>query len=271
VVGRIPTRAARFVAALFAAGALLAVAAGAAAGATGTVIYSNIATPLPGNVPSQAFESTSTSEFGGQVELGAPNLATDKVTVAMSSWACQQGGAEDGSCFTAPGAKFAWPVTLHIYTVGPENSVGAHIATLTKTFNMPYRPSANNLKCKVGPALGGWYSKGNCYHGKLFKISFSLKGAAIPAKAIVSVSFNTSNYGAEPTGCTGANACPYDSLNVGVTGEPTIGSQPQPNDAYISSTLGGAYCDNGASGTGTFRLDAGCWTGFQPEIAIETK
>lgn len=267
MVGRIPTRVARFVAALFAAGALLAVAAGAAS-AAGTVIYNNIPSPLPGNVPSQAFEATSTSEFGGQIELGGANLSTDKVTVAMSSWACQEGGAEDGSCVSAPGAKFTWPVTLHIYAVGAGNTVGTQVGLLTKTFSMPYRPSANNLKCTGN---GGWYKMGSCFHGKLFKISFSLMGVAIPAKAIVSVSYNTSDYGAAPTGCTGANACPYDSLNVGVTGNATIGTQPQPNDAYISSTWGGAYCDNGASGTGTFRFDPGCWAGTQPEIAVETK
>lgn len=32
---------------------------------------------------------------------------------------------------------------------------------------------------------------------------------------------------------------------------------------------GGAYCDNGVGGTGSFRLDEGCWTGYLPAIKVE--
>jgi hypothetical protein len=253
MVGRIPTRAARFLAALFAAGTLLAVAAGAA-GATGTVIYNNIASPLPGNVASQAFEATQTSEWGGQIETAGPTPDTTKVSVAMSSWACESGGAEDGSCKSAAGAKFAWPVTLHIYTVGTGNAVGTQIAGLTRTFKMPYRPSAN-VKC-TGEHLGGWVNRGICYHGKLFKITFTLVGVTIPSHAIVSVSYNTSDYGVAPTHCTGVDACPYDALNVGaMEGAPTVGKDPQPESAYVNSTWSGAYCDAGLSGMGAFRYD----------------
>ena len=68
---------------------------------------------------------------------------------------------------------------------------------------------------------------------------------------------------------------PYDSLNVGVgdgdtntlAGEPTVGTQPTPDDAYLYSSWTGAYCD-GSLGTGTFRLDAGCWTGYQPLFKV---
>ena len=266
MIGRIPARPARFACAVLAMAAMLAVAA-ATAGAY-TPIYSNIASPLPGNVPSQAFEATSTSEFGGEIETAGPSLTSTKVTVAMSSWACQSGGAEDGSCVTSAGAKFEWPVTLRIYTVGAGNTVGTQIAGLTRSFKMPYRPTAST-KCK-GEHLGGWYRGGNCYHGKLFKISFVLKGVTVPSKAIVSVAYNTSDYGAEPQRSKTPAGGPYDSLNVGVTGTPSVGADPQPANAYLSSTWGGAYCDNGLAGTGSFRLDAGCWTGFQPEIAVET-
>jgi hypothetical protein len=29
------------------------------------------------------------------------------------------------------------------------------------------------------------------------------------------------------------------------------------------------YCDGGTGGTGTFRLDAGCWTGYQPAFQVK--
>ena len=50
-------------------------------------------------------------------------------------------------------------------------------------------------------------------------------------------------------------------------GEPTAGTQPRPDDAYLNSSFAGAYCD-GALGTGTFRLDEGCWTGYQPLFRV---
>jgi hypothetical protein len=275
VTGRIHASAAKFVVAILAITAVLAVTAGAASAVTYAPIYKNIPSTFPGNSPSQAFEATSTSEFGGRVEVESATKDNTKVTVAMSSWACQSGGAEDGTCVTAAGATFSWPVTLKIYLPNPNGSVGPQIAQLTKTFKMPYRPSANPTKC---PGNGGWYQKGNCYHGKLFKITFPLQGVYLSDKAIVSVAYNTSNYGAEPQGpsCT-IPGCPYDSLNVGVENgfaetpisSLSIGEQPLPNDAYLSSTWTGAYC-NGAEGTGTFRLDPGCWGIFQPLFEVTT-
>jgi hypothetical protein len=231
------------------------------------VIYNSIPAVLPGNVPSLGYEATSTSEFGGAVELAAPTKTITKVTLTMSSWACEKGGAEDGTCVTEAGAKFEWPVTLHVYALGLGGTVGAEVGTgVTHTFKMPYRPSAST-KC----FNGGWYKMGTCYHGRLFKVSFILKHVTLPTQSIVALAYNTSDYGAEPTHCnTGPGPCPYDSLNVGLTGSPTVGTAPLPEDAFLSSTWGGAYCDNGVSGTGSFRLDAGCWGGYQPQITIAT-
>jgi hypothetical protein len=241
---------------------------------TYTPIYSNLPSPLPGNVPSEAMEATSSSEFGGEVELAGPTLNNTKVTVAMSSWACESGGAEDDTCLSGKGAKYEHPITLHIYTAGAGDSVGTQIASLTKTFKIPYRPSASS-KCTGN---GGWYKMGSCFHGKLFKIAFPLKGVSIPSKAIVSVAFNTTDYGAEPTHVPG----PYDSLNVGgFEGAPSVGSDPQPASDYINSLWTGAYCDAGTAGTGSFRFDPAlpsCAPGYdgfdneglQPGITIAT-
>jgi hypothetical protein len=285
--GKIPARLVGLVTGVLAAGAILAMTtASAGAMVSYTPIYDNIPAPLPGNEPSEAFEATSTSQFGGEVELAAATKDTTKVTVTLSSWACQSGGAEDGTCVSAKGAKFSWPVTLNLYTPGVGDSVGTQIASLTKTFKMPYRPSAIATKCAGN---GGWYKQGNCFHGKLFKISFVLRGVTIPSKAIVSVAYNTSNYGAEPqypktcnNAPSGPDECPYDSLNVGgVEGAPSVGSDPQPKSVYVSSTWSGAYCDGGAAGTGSFRFDPAlpsCVPGYdgfdneglQPGIEIAT-
>lgn len=263
--GRMPVKVA--VLAMFVTAALFAYGAAGASAMEGEVVYDNVPAPLPGNVPSQAFEATSTSQFGGAVELAAPTKTRTQVIVGMSSWACQSGGAEDGTCKTETGAKFEWPVTLRVYALAGE-SIGTQVAELTRTFKMPYRPSAST-KC----TNGGWYRMTHCYHGKLFKISFLLRGVTLPKSSIVAVAYNTSDYGAapqRPQPCNASNNCPYDSLNVAVTGEPTVGAFPLPESAFLSSLWGGAYCDGGTGGTGSFRLDAGCLGGYQPEIEIVT-
>lgn len=284
--GGIPARAAKLATAILAAAAVSALGAGSAS-ASGTVIYSNIPSPLPGNTPSEAFEATQTSQFGGQVEFAGASLSATKVKVALSSWGCQTGTWFADNCHTERGAKFEWPITLHIYTVGTANAVGTQIAGLTQTFKIPYRPSASP-KC-TGEFAGDWFAKKECFHGKLTRISFSLKGITLPSKAIISVSYNTSDYGEKqrPQPCDEAEAgCPYDSLNVGLT-EPTkfnvknepepvppsVGTDPAPEDAYQNSQTAEDYCDKGLMGTGTFRLDSGvppCWSGYQPLFEVST-
>ena len=83
--------------------------------------------------------------------------------------------------------------------------------------------------------------------------------------------FNTSDYGASPLAPQPCNSdpqgCGYDSLNVGTktySTVPFVGTDVDPNGAFLSSTWAGAYCDNGAHGTGFLRLDTGtglttCW------------
>ncbi|HEX3911555.1 MAG TPA: hypothetical protein VHW67_12745 [Solirubrobacteraceae bacterium] len=272
MTGRIPVRAAKLAVSLVTVGAVFAVMAMAASAST--VVYNNLPKPLPGNVQSIGFQAESAAELGGQIEATGP-VTNPMVTVGMSSWACQSGGATDDTCASAAGSTFTVPITLNIYAVGPENSVGAKLVTLTQGFAVPYRPSADP-RCAGN---GGWFKKGECFHGKLFKIKFGKLGTkkapvTLPAKTIVSVAFNTFSHGYAPTGVQG----PYDSLNVALTeplkeGEevpPTVGADPVPADAYFNSTSGGFYCDGGTSGTGTFRLDAGCWTGAQPLIEVKS-
>src|SRR5436190_19011646 len=78
--------------------AVAAVIAMPASAVAPTVVYDNIPTPQPGNVPSQAFEATQTSEFGGQVQLAGTQRQNPTVTVLMSSWGCQSGHWYSGDC-----------------------------------------------------------------------------------------------------------------------------------------------------------------------------
>lgn len=254
---------------------LVPAVAGAWGGPQQDVVYNNIPDPTPGNVPSVGFEATSASEFGSQVQLDGTARKDPKVTVLMSSWACKSGTWNGGNCITNPGSTFTHPITLNVYEVGANDSVGSLIKTDTETFTMPYRPTADDGTNCNGANAGKWWDGHNCYSGKAFDISFNLDNVTLPDNVIIGVAYDTSDYGAHPLGdATACHAtpqgCPYDSLNVGTNPSPSVGtSEPDSDSAYYNTTFAGFYGDNGAGGTGTFRLDSGNWTGYLPAFKVE--
>jgi len=247
-----------------------AVQAGATSPAGTTVIYDSTTSPQPGNIVSEAFEATQTSEFGNEVTF-APGSSTslNSTTVQLSSWGCQT-GSWTGGCVTTPGATFSEPITFNIYNVGPGNTVGSLITSVTQTFNIPYRPSASPTQCPAYPTT--WYdaADGQCYNGLLTSVTFHFTGVTLPSSVIYGVAYNTSDYGYSPygdaTACHATSAgCGYDSLNIGLTtaNGPSVGTDPLPGYVFQNTGFGPFYCDGGAAGTGTFRLDSPstppCW------------
>ncbi len=236
--------------------------------ANATVVYNNIPAPLPGNLPSVGFQATSTAEFGGLVEFAATQRKEPTVTAVMSSWACQFGSGT--TCATVPGATFPQQITLNIYranaiTNEPE---GTPISTTRQTFEIPYRPTANK-KCKASPEGQGWGKE--CFKGKTHAIVFHPTEVILPARAILSLAYDTQSYGANPTGVEG----PYNSLNVAVTnGEAppslSVGADPLPEYAYVNSTWSAMYEPEPHGAVGTFSLANG-WSGYQPVFKVAAK
>jgi hypothetical protein len=242
--------------------AVVAIMAGTANAAT---VYNRIPKPKPGNLVSQAFQATQTSEFGGQVEFAGTARNNPTVTVVMSSWAC--GNLTSGAgCETAPGATFAWPITLNVYKVGAANAPGEKVATVTQTFPIPYRPSANPKCPLTSEGVVGWGK--SCFSGLSSEIKFSLPGVTLPNPAIISIAYNTTDYGYEPTHSPDVGE---DSLNVGLY-EPgervhAVGTDPLPENLYIDSATASNYCGGGP--TGTFSLTGACWEGYEPAIKVQ--
>jgi hypothetical protein len=260
MLGKIPSRVAKLTMAAF---ALVAVFAVSSAAAAPEVIYNDLPAPIPGNVVSLGFEATQTSSFGGQVEFGGTARNNPTVGVIMSSWACQSGTWSEKNCKTTMGAKFEWPITFTVNAVGPGGTVGALLGSGSKLAKIPYRPSASP-KC-TGESAGAWYHAGECFNGKAAKVTLPLKIASLPSEAIITISYNTSDYGSTPQRPQPCNSepqgCPYDALNVGVQDgftnpagtPPTVGAFPAPDTAYV----------NGAPEEG--------WTGFQPQFEVKAR
>lgn len=278
--GRIPTRPAVLIVAILAA--IGAIAASASVAGASEVVYNNIPSPLPGNFASYGNEAYSMQELGGEVELAGGARKDPRVTVIMSSWACQSGGVYQDTCETAkPSKKFKWPVTLNLYDAGPGNTVGAKLASVTRTFKMPYRPSKDDSVCvPLGYEAGTWYdaATGSCYHGMAFAITFKPVHIELRQKTILSVSYDTTDHGPAPVGAsacdTSPGGCFYNSLNVAVA-EPsentlTKGGQPSA-DMFVNSTYPEMFCESGVEGSFG---PAGCsafWEGVQPLISVSAK
>lgn len=261
MTGKIPSRVARLGAVALALAAVFAATSSAAGAAE--VIYNDLETPKPGNVVSLGFEATQTSSFGGQVEFGNTARNNPTVAVIMSSWACQTGTWVAQNCKSEKGAKFEWPISFTVNAVGPGDTVGALLGSGSKMAKIPYRPSAS-AKCS-GESAGAWYHMGECFNGKAARVALPLKIANLPSKAIITISYNTSDYGATPQRPQPCNSepqgCPYDALNVGVQDgfanpagtTPTVGAFPVPDIAYAD----GAPEEE--------------WTGFQPLFEVKAK
>jgi len=202
--------------------------------ADGVVIYSAIPNPLPPNVPSLGYEATSTSEFGELIQFagGGSSYNLRSATVLMSDWTYESEWASDINGTTITNAGFYEPITLNLYNVSAGNTVGSLIASETVDAFIPWRPESGGC---ADPAAY-LASDGNCYHGSLSEVSFDLTGVNVPGEIIYGLAYNTTDYGADPTGVPG----PYDSLNLALptTGN-SVGSNPLPDTAYASSGAGG--------------------------------
>jgi hypothetical protein len=266
--------------------------------AQGVTVYNSIPKPLPGNVAS--IDVWGRGELGDGLYLTLPGGTLDQVRVVLSSWACEQGSWGSG-CVSTPGDTFAVPITLNIYGVTygtgdvPSPTAPA-VGTLTQTFNIPYRPSADPTHCPSTPTK--WYDKkdNTCYNGLAVPIEFDLWNldVQIPAiqRIIVTVVWNSTFYGPEPIGtsaaCYGTAAgCPYDSLNVGTEGNgPTgllfgAGDILDWNGIFINLINNANSCNGSGPGGvepvppdayGVLALNtlasSPCWAGYHPLINV---
>ena len=195
----------------------------------------------------------------------------EKVKIVMSSWACED-GAWTADCETTQGATFDESITLTLYRVnsGDPDLPGTEIIHRTRTFAVPFRPSADPIACPANPT--GWHSAKDdaCYNGKAFNIVFTFPGTHLPDELVYGVSYNTSTSGNDPDGvrsCQGTiPGCPDDSLNVGVAaGLPVRGSDVYPAGIFIDRQSGGD-CTSDPSVADSFSLDACTWTGANPLV-----
>ncbi len=204
--------------------------------------YNAIPSKVTGNVPSIGFQATQTTEFGDAVGLSGSNRTLSSMTVLLSSWACEQGAWNDGTCVTTPGATFDVPITFTIY----DSTAATVLATKTQTVAVAYRPSAS-AHC-ADPKQ--WYNSKDktCYNGFPQTVTMTMNRATLTDDVIWSVKYPTFN-------TNGNVSTPSDSLNVGVFSFPNAPYSGTDLDADVVFRNGLMEAD---------------WTGYRPLGAIST-
>lgn len=263
--------------------------AGPARAANGAPVYDSIPAVPPSSYPSVGYQATQTAEFGDLVELAGTDRDLEYLTVGLVSWACETGGG--ATCVTTPGSTFSHPITVNIYEEGTAPAPGALLATLTKTVDVPYRPSA--APAQVCPSNTQWYDPvtTTCQNGFLFLEDFDFASQVVdlPDRVIVTVAFNTNTWGYAPLNANG----PYESLNVAViSSTPTVGTDLDTATMYhaggaapvleaeggytsyglalriIATDLLGTLPDPGTGGNTGGNTGGGSSTGELPTLAV---
>lgn len=226
--------------------------------AASSVLYDATPATLPPNMASLGYEATSTSEFGDLISLAGTNRHLGTVTVTMSDWALHSDYP------LLPLSGWTHPITVNVYSthLGSNGAPDTLLATTTQPVAIPWRPAADPT-CAGGTA---WRADdGLCYNGKAFNATFdfSSQNTVLPNDVIVGIAYNTADYGSVPTHLPG----PYNSLNVGLDGVVTVGTDVNPDNVFWNTSFAGFYTDGGAAGVGIFRQDTG-WTGYALSIKI---
>jgi hypothetical protein len=229
----------------------------------GATVYDSTIAPLPGNTYSFAYEATGTYEFGNEIRPVASTSPLDTVVVDMSSWACQTGSG--ATCVTTPGATF--PATIKFDIFDPASPTAAAIATDTQTFKIPFRPSSGTCPSDATAWLDA--TTNTCNHGLLTPITFNFSSQdfVLPSTLVYGIEFSTADYGPAKTSDESA---PYNSLNVGLSTEPTnvtVGADTEPGNVFVAGTQGDigpgeVTCSTLGSGFAQYSTAAGTNCGF---------
>jgi hypothetical protein len=260
--GVIPAGRTRLAAAAIAiAVAALTVGVPAAGASPPRPVYSNLKT-VPGEVnglPNQDTYSAAPFEFpfGGLVQFSPRPGVIRSLTAEVDSFTCEHGSYIYENCYTGdPGRRFSYTLTAHIYEVTAGDEPGALVASSTRKFKIPYRPSTN-VDCPPTPEGKGFGR--NCdVGGYLDTITFKKFApvAVLPEKAIITITdandgdpaSEVVNVGTqtsykewdEALGPGYEGFIPEGPLNEG---KPSVGSDPLPEETIVTGKLTGGQAD----------------------------
>jgi hypothetical protein len=222
-----------------------------------TIVYDAIPNPLPGNMASQPFQAQQTFEFGDYIHLTGMNRQLSIITVTMSDWALYSDYSSDAR-YSGNSVTWSHPITVNVYSnhLGVNGAPDTLLATKTQMSTIPWRPIAD----PTCPTPTAWrFDATHCYNGFAFNLTFDMSSLNItlPNDIIVGFAYNTQSYGVAPIGVNG----PYNSLNIGVVGSATVGTDNNIDGVFWNTSTATWYTDGGTAGVRIFREDTG-WSPY---------
>ncbi len=209
------------------------------------VVFNNVPATLDLSYVSHAYQANETTVLGNYVQLTTNSTARylTSVTVTMVTQAKATNWA---ALYNSNNAGWSQNLTAVIYSVDNTGAAPVlnYVVSQTQNFLVPWKPLDDP------------------YNGYAFNATFTFDGSVtIPSQLVIGLTFNTQNYGFDPTGVSG----PYNSLNVAIDpAVPTVGSDLDPSHVYIDnatvSTLNGTV-----DGSPLFKVEA---TGYFYETWI---
>lgn len=223
-------------------------------GLQAAVVFNQIPDNLDLSYTSYSFSSNRSRAMGNYVQLGGTERYLNAVTVTMVTWAKQSDFID--SIYADYSNAAGWNHYVEVVLYAVDNSGASptlnYLASSGGNVLIPWRPA-------VVPS--GYPETGTSpypYEGFAFNLGFQFDGSVqLPNQLVVSVNFDTQNYGYEPMAVPG----PFNQLNVAadIDVTPTVGTDLS-SSVYVSQKIGADYVStlNGNSGGAApmFKIEA---------------
>lgn len=222
--------------------------------AKAAVVFNQIPANLDLSYTSYSFSANHSRAIGNYVQLAGSERYLNAVTVTMVTWAKQSDFSNSTYADYSNTAGWNHYVEVVIYAVDNSGSspVLNYVASSGGDVLIPWKPTV------VPPGYPETGVSPYPYEGYAFNLSFQFDGSVqLPDQLVVSVNYDTQNYGYEPKGVPG----PFNQLNVAADPAvtPTVGTDLT-SSIYVSQKSGADYVStlNGVSGGAApmFKIEA---------------
>lgn len=227
-----------------------------ASSAQAAVVFSRMPETLDLSYQSLSFQANQLRAMGQYVQLGGTERYLNAVTVTMVTYAKQSDYQANPLYQNSAGWNHYVEAVIYAVDNSGASPVLNYVASSGRDVLIPWRPTV------VPPGYPETGTSPYPYEGFAFNLCFQFDGSVqIPNQLVVSLNYDTQNYGYEPMNAPG----PFNQLNVGMEGTGNTGLSVESNGtlldsrSYLSKSVDGNYVDTmsgNVAGLPMFKIEA---------------